>query len=509
MTSCVLFALTAAPDGRASALLPVDGVSAVARLVQQFARLDVAPDVVTWDGWVEAVEAALPPGTPVRSVADLTGAIAAVADAWEGDRILLSAGTVLHTGALQALVRDPRPGSLVLVDGQRELPASPSVGPDVAPIRRTEGQLVSAGSSHHRTDDPDGRSLGVLRVVAEDRPALDDAVTALQPLVSGWGSGPAGAGSRSAHLDPVALVLVALLRRGLTVRTVDRSAWVWAHPADHEGAAAASASLAATSEAEAAMIAAVKVEDSTFTTYLVSPWTRHLVRVIAPFGVTPNQVTVVSMLVGVAAAAAFAAGSRPWALAGALLLQLAFALDCVDGQLARYQARYSAFGAWLDSTFDRGKEYIVYAGLAAGAVRAGDDGTVWLLAAVALALQTVRHVVDFGYGVRPREPVPIETGPVTASRAAQPPRPGPASTSDGAPSRGLAQQLVGWLRRTQHLAWLRALKSSLILPIGERFALISVLAALTDPTVTFVALIAWGAFAALYTLTGRVVRAVA
>ena len=49
-------------------------------------------------------------------------------------------------------------------------------------------------------------------------------------------------------------------------------------------------------------------------------------------------------------------------VAGAVLLQLAFTFDCVDGQLARYTRQFSKLGAWLDSIFDRTKEYVVFAG---------------------------------------------------------------------------------------------------------------------------------------------------
>ena len=79
------------------------------------------------------------------------------------------------------------------------------------------------------------------------------------------------------------------------------------------------------------------------------------------------------------------------------MLQAAFTIDCVDGQLARYTRQFSKLGAWLDSIFDRGKEYVVYVGLALGATRGfGDD--VWTLAVAALALQTARHQVDFAWG---------------------------------------------------------------------------------------------------------------
>ena len=105
----------------------------------------------------------------------------------------------------------------------------------------------------------------------------------------------------------------------------------------------------------------------------------------------------ISIAVGVLAAAGFANGERWGMVAGAVLLYFAFVLDCVDGQLARYTRQFSKLGAWLDSIFDRTKEYVVFAGLAIGASRTGDP--VWLLAGAALALQTARHAIDFSYPV--------------------------------------------------------------------------------------------------------------
>jgi hypothetical protein len=55
-------------------------------------------------------------------------------------------------------------------------------------------------------------------------------------------------------------------------------------------------------------------------------------------------------------------------------------------------------------------------------------------------------------------------------------------------------------------SWMKWAKRSLVLPIGERFALISLTAALAGPRVTFTALLAWGSVAALYTMTGRILR---
>ena len=53
------------------------------------------------------------------------------------------------------------------------------------------------------------------------------------------------------------------------------------------------------------------------------------------------------------------------------------------------------------------------------------------------------------------------------------------------------------------------LKKMAAFPIGERFAVISLTAALATPRTTFIVLLSWGGFALLYTSTGRVLRTIA
>ena len=125
---------------------------------------------------------------------------------------------------------------------------------------------------------------------------------------------------------------------------------------------------------------AVKGSDGFFTTFFVSTYSKYIARWAARRGLTPNQVTLFSIAVGVLAAAVLRyRRARGW-WRGRCSLYFAFVLDCVDGQLARYTRQFSKLGAWLDSIFDRTKEYVVFAGLAIGASRTGDP--VWLLAAL-------------------------------------------------------------------------------------------------------------------------------
>jgi CDP-diacylglycerol--glycerol-3-phosphate 3-phosphatidyltransferase len=82
-------------------------------------------------------------------------------------------------------------------------------------------------------------------------------------------------------------------------------------------------------------------------------------------GLTPNALTVIGFLG--TCAAAFAAASQAWLIAGVLVLAFGI-FDLFDGALARASGRASKFGAFLDSTLDRTGENLVYAGIAFGCV---------------------------------------------------------------------------------------------------------------------------------------------
>jgi len=77
-----------------------------------------------------------------------------------------------------------------------------------------------------------------------------------------------------------------------------------------------------------------------------------LARVLLPTPVSPNLVTIGSILLGCAAGVAIFSGFR-WHLATAGLLIFSSAvLDCCDGQLARLRKSSSAFGRMLDGVAD-------------------------------------------------------------------------------------------------------------------------------------------------------------
>ncbi|KUL32342.1 DUF5941 domain-containing protein [Actinoplanes awajinensis] len=252
--------------------------------------------------------------------------------------------------------------------------------------------------------------------------------------------------------------------------------------------AAARRRLAEVDEDKARLRLAVKEQDDFFTTYAVSTWSPLVTRASARLGLSPTGVTALSVLFAVAAALAFWQASRPAMIVGGVLLYLGFVLDCVDGQLARYTRRFDAFGGWLDTMADRAKEYAVYAGLAAGADRIGLP-YAWPLAVTAIALQTARHMTDTWYGALHDE--------ATA-------RPRPHQATGGVGARLSAASNAAQSQRGSLIYWAKRI---VVFPIGERWALIAVLAAATNGRIVLGAVVGFGVLAFLYTLSLRSLRA--
>jgi phosphatidylglycerophosphate synthase len=391
--------------------------------------------------------------------ADDLRAIAAIARAGDGPLVVAAGDVLAHREALATLLADPRLDTAILA------------GADGPPVRSSLGRVVAAGSAFHRVRAPDAAFAGVLKVARGDRPRLADVAERLAVHAADWDD------------DAAALLVVGLVRAHVRVGVARLGGLTCARPRTPSAVAAVARELAGHDEDRVRLDAAVKANDGLFTSFLVSPYSKYVARWAAHRGLTPNQVTTVSLALGVAAAAAFAAGTRAWLVAGAVLLQASFTADCIDGQLARYARRFSALGAWLDSVFDRVKEYAVYAGLALGA------GGAWALAGAALALQTFRHFVEFSYAA-----ASAPTG-----SAGQPPLEEPDDAPPAPPARGDTPRPAA-----PRFVWLRKLIG---FPIGERFAAVSLAAALASGRVALIVVLAWGGFAAVYTVAGRSLRA--
>ena len=99
---------------------------------------------------------------------------------------------------------------------------------------------------------------------------------------------------------------------------------------------------------------------------------------MADAGLTANRLTLIGF--GICIVGALLAAIEWWLLAG-IVATVGSAFDMFDGAVARVTGTTSKLGAFLDSTFDRWGEAIVYLGIVIGCSRAGFDTGVWLATA--------------------------------------------------------------------------------------------------------------------------------
>ena len=289
--------------------------------------------------------------------------------------------------------------------------------------------------------------------------------------------------------DPIDLALVGLVRAQVAMGAVGSVGPVL-RGGTPEQRTQVQTELAAIDEARVLLERANRPDDGFYSTFVLRKASTPLTALALRMRLTPNQISVFSLFVGLAAALCFATGSWGGLLAGALLMQASLIIDCVDGEVARFTRTFSDLGAWIDASSDRVKEYAAYAGLAAGAARTGHD--IWLLASLVMIMQTVRHVGDYDFSRVQR----IRESWVPA-------RPIEDAGDGGAAGSGATLELSAQMNLDSRVRWG---KKVLRMPIGERWLVLSVGVITIGPRWTLVLLLCLGLVALAYTAAGRILR---
>jgi len=350
---------------------------------------------------------------------------------------------------------------------------------------RVRHHLVNAvGSAWHEVNGADHVFIGAMRIGSSDTVGAADAIDELAAAVE---QGRVVV----SPVDAVRLCAVAVVRAGISCKAIDLVDVPWfLDPEDRE---AAEAAIAVMTAERIARLQANRVDDGFYSTFVVRKLSKPLTAAALRLGLSPNSITLISFAVGLLAAGSFALGDR-WALViGAILLQLSLIIDCVDGEVARATRRFSALGAWLDASTDRVKEYLAYAGLAAGAALHGVD--IWWLALVMMVLQTTRHMTDYDFSrvQRQREArVPVtdvvERADLTTASGWS------VSGAMEMSTRMNSRNAIRWAKRAIHM------------PIGERWLVISVFAIIGGAAWALGVLLVLGIIALAYVTAGRILR---
>jgi phosphatidylglycerophosphate synthase len=127
-----------------------------------------------------------------------------------------------------------------------------------------------------------------------------------------------------------------------------------------------------------------KKRDNFWTEWVSRPPAAVLVYILKNTGITPNQVSFLAIGVALAGCATLVLW-RTWLglVVAGLVLQLAYVIDCVDGQLARTKNLASPVGALLDFMLDEVKAFAVISCASVRLWWTGGFDPKWLLIGLA------------------------------------------------------------------------------------------------------------------------------
>ncbi len=151
-----------------------------------------------------------------------------------------------------------------------------------------------------------------------------------------------------------------------------------------------------------------KAVDAWWTVAIIDPIAFRVTWFIANFtSLTPNQISFLALLIGIAASYFYFQGDYQSLVIAAFIFESAFILDCVDGKLARLKKTGTKFGAYWDFLQDRIIQFIALFALIWGQYQVkGDINFIWLglvyLFADSLHRVMAFHIskVRFQYGGR-------------------------------------------------------------------------------------------------------------
>lgn len=131
---------------------------------------------------------------------------------------------------------------------------------------------------------------------------------------------------------------------------------------------------------------------------VVRKLSRPLVVFFLRYPITPNQITTLSLLVGLGAAVCFLENNYYIRLIGAFLFVLCYLLDNCDGEVARIKDMSSKFGDHYDTFVDWIVHTALFLSLGYSNFKAGDD-VLWLwLGVIAGAGASINYLLGFFVG---------------------------------------------------------------------------------------------------------------
>ncbi len=146
----------------------------------------------------------------------------------------------------------------------------------------------------------------------------------------------------------------------------------------------------------------VKETDSPVTKMINRKISLRVSRLLVPTGITPNQITLLCLLIGLGGAALLTIPHQGARVTGALLFLLSTILDGCDGEIARLKFLESRYGGWLDLLCDNLIHIALFMGIGLGLYREYQEGLYIALGGIA-TIGVIASVFIVSYGVLRRK----------------------------------------------------------------------------------------------------------
>ncbi len=131
------------------------------------------------------------------------------------------------------------------------------------------------------------------------------------------------------------------------------------------------------------------------------PLVRHLSYRLTPLllrtAITPNQITAISLSLGLLCAICFITGNYVLGIIGALLMTMSYAFDNCDGEVARVKNMSSEFGAKFDDISDCMVDASFFAALGYGTSQVTEQSFWFWFGCAAAVGAFIDYIVDLFY----------------------------------------------------------------------------------------------------------------
>ena len=136
----------------------------------------------------------------------------------------------------------------------------------------------------------------------------------------------------------------------------------------------------------------------------IFPLVRHLSYRLTPFllktSITPNQITLLSLMFGLLCGFCFIIGSYYLQIAGALFFIISYVLDNCDGEIARIKDMSSEFGAKFDDIVDWVVDAFFFISLGYGVSEVSGHSFWFFLGIIAASGAFIDYIIDLRYHAR-------------------------------------------------------------------------------------------------------------